>query len=627
VNIIIPLGGIGERFKKEGYSLPKPLVRVNGTCLLNLVLQKLKTSQEDTIFIIYNKVLDDYQFSNIIKFHNKNLNIKFIEIDFKTRGAAETILCGLNTFTEEQLNDLTLSIDCDTYYDDDIITACKKINDNLIFYFTDTDTKPIYSYIEFDQSNRVYGIKEKIKISDNANVGAYCFKNGTTLKKYCEILTDTNLSDKKEYYVSNIYATMLTDGHQVKAEKIENFKVLGTPEQLQTYCLTTEHAKKRRFCFDLDNTLVTYPQIDGDYSSVLPIKKAVEYVRFLKSHGHTIIIHTARRMKTHNGNVNAVVADIGKVTIETLEKFNIPYDEICFGKPYADFYIDDLSANPFVDMEKQTGYYMPTIENRKFNTIEMFENEVVKYSKSDSICGEIHWYKNIPEEISDLFPKLLDAGDHKLRIEKIHGIPVSLLYTNLSLTKSHLHRIFDSIDRIHNIRPYNIKKFYGYYTKKLIERHELINYATFSPSSELTFVDLMGKLIKYEETIRLTCIHGDPVFTNILISNNSDIKFIDMRGMVNGELTICGDYLYDIAKIYQSIIGYDFIHAGKEPATEYINKMKLICEAEIVARYGEENLKKVKLICASLLFTLIPLHSDMQKQQEYYNLIEGHNLL
>ena len=67
----------------------------------------------------------------------------------------------------------------------------------------------------------------------------------------------------------------------------------------------------------------------------------IHYLQFLHKLGHTIIIHTARRMKTHKGNLGKVMADIGKITFDTLEKYNIPYDEIYFGKPDADFYIDD----------------------------------------------------------------------------------------------------------------------------------------------------------------------------------------------------------------------------------------------------------------------------------------------
>ena len=36
-----------------------------------------------------------------------------------------------------------------------------------------------------------------------------------------------------------------------------------------------------------------------------------------------------------------------------------------------------------------------------------------------------------------------------------------------------------------------------------------------------------------------------------------------MRGKIEDKLTIYGDYLYDWAKIYQSIIGYDEILLSK----------------------------------------------------------------
>ena len=73
--------------------------------------------------------------------------------------------------------------------------------------------------------------------------------------------------------------------------------------------------------------------------------------------GHTIIIHTARRMKTHEGNVGKILADVAKITFETLDNFGIPYDEVYFGKPIADYYIDDKSKdlfNWFTDQTKKT---------------------------------------------------------------------------------------------------------------------------------------------------------------------------------------------------------------------------------------------------------------------------------
>ena len=96
-----------------------------------------------------------------------------------------------------------------------------------------------------------------------------------------------------------------------------------------------------RICIDLDGVIAKIKQPDQNYSEVDVVDGAVDYVNKLKSEGHYIIIFTARHMKTCNGNLSLVVKKIGKITIDWLEKHNIPFDEIQFGKPYAHYYIDD----------------------------------------------------------------------------------------------------------------------------------------------------------------------------------------------------------------------------------------------------------------------------------------------
>lgn len=99
-----------------------------------------------------------------------------------------------------------------------------------------------------------------------------------------------------------------------------------------------------RVCIDLDGTICQIAQ-DGRYDLVRPLPGAVEVIQKLKNAGHYIIIYTARRMRTHSGDVNLVVEDIGKLTEEWLKQHGIPYDELHFGKPYAHVYIDDLAVS------------------------------------------------------------------------------------------------------------------------------------------------------------------------------------------------------------------------------------------------------------------------------------------
>jgi len=98
-----------------------------------------------------------------------------------------------------------------------------------------------------------------------------------------------------------------------------------------------------RICIDLDGVICELKREEQSYEELKPLPGAVEKIRKLKENGHYIIIYTSRRMKTHNGNLGKVVADIGLITLEWLKKYNIPYDELYFGKPWADVYIDDNS--------------------------------------------------------------------------------------------------------------------------------------------------------------------------------------------------------------------------------------------------------------------------------------------
>lgn len=97
----------------------------------------------------------------------------------------------------------------------------------------------------------------------------------------------------------------------------------------------------KRICLDLDGVIAGFKQPGQDYSMVEPIPGAVMKIKQLKAAGHYIIIHTARHMKTCEGNVGLVNARITKITLDWLEKHQVQYDEIYFGKPWADIYVDD----------------------------------------------------------------------------------------------------------------------------------------------------------------------------------------------------------------------------------------------------------------------------------------------
>lgn len=249
MNIIIPLGGKGERFKKEGYISPKPLIKVLDKEIIFYVLDNLNLESNDKIFIIYNKELEQYDFEDIIKSRltsKLNSNIHFIKLDADTKGASETINIGikyiLNNYNINinNINNKTILIDGDTFYTEDILTKYRITPQNAVFYTKNTDPKPVFSYIKLDDTNNtnnIIDIQEKVKISDNANTGAYCFNSIHQLLNYSQYILDNNIQFNNECYTSCIIHEMIKQkepfiGIELNSKDVH---VLGTPIQVEEF--------------------------------------------------------------------------------------------------------------------------------------------------------------------------------------------------------------------------------------------------------------------------------------------------------------------------------------------------------------------------------------------------------
>jgi capsule biosynthesis phosphatase len=616
LNLLIPMNGLGTRFRDEGYNLPKPLINVLGKPMIFWLLDNLNLTDVQSIIIPYTTLLDDFDFQAQLRERYKQLNFKFYPMNFNTRGAAETVYIALDNLDSEDLKNQIMLMDCDTFYFSDIISQYQSItHKNNIFYFIDNQDNPIYSYIAKDDQGMVTLIKEKRQISRNANCGIYCFESAELLKDYCKKLIDKSVQQKNEFYISGVYQLMIEDGIQVGSSLVENFHCVGTPIQLKIFCENYTDNKIERFCFDLDRTLVTAPKVEGDYSTCEPIERNVNFLKHLKSLGHYIIIYTARRMRTNQGQLGRVMKEIGKLTYDQLDRMGIPYDEIHFGKPYAAFYIDDLAVNCNLNLEKQIGYYNSTIKSRSFNNVEIMNSMVIK---SGNIDGEQFYYKQLENypSITNLFPRLLEHSKDKIIIEKIKGLNFSYLLTNNCLSENQFNMMLDSLLKIHSIEITDItaQQIQKETRQKLLDRYKSYDYSQFYNNK-----DTLDKILEFLDnyTVKsITAIHGDPVFTNIIVDNDNIIKFIDMRGKQGSIYTIGGDPIYDLSKIYQSLSGYDCVLNN----TTFSIDQKLLKHYENWVNHNYEiSMEDIRKFAAGLYFSLIPLHNN-EKCQQYYQL-------
>ena len=69
----------------------------------------------------------------------------------------------------------------------------------------------------------------------------------------------------------------------------------------------------------------------------------------MKRKGFSVVIYTARNMRTFSGNVGKINVHSLPTIIEWLDKHDVPYDEIIVGKPWPGprgFYVDDKAIRP-----------------------------------------------------------------------------------------------------------------------------------------------------------------------------------------------------------------------------------------------------------------------------------------
>jgi len=251
MNIIIPLGGKGERFSKNGFTQPKPLIKIFDKCMIECVLNNLSISTEDKVFIIYNSKLDDYKFSSFI--NDKFPFINLINI-CDTKGAVETLQIGIGFILNNyEYHKKCLILDCDTFYTEDVRNIFYNSINNMVFYTKNCDENPIYSYITLTDESNIIDIKEKEKISDNANTGAYAFTDINVLFKYCCYVLEQNITFNNEPYTSCVISEMIKSNIKFKGHELSEKFVfsLGTPLAVEKYT-NGVHA----FLFDLDGTLV-----------------------------------------------------------------------------------------------------------------------------------------------------------------------------------------------------------------------------------------------------------------------------------------------------------------------------------------------------------------------------------
>jgi len=301
MKILIPMAGLGSRFRVANYDTPKPLISLNGKTLIEHSIDSLNI---DGDFIFITRKFDNSEHNQILSKILKTLKPNSIEIciNSPTRGAVETCL-----FARSQINtDEELVItNCDqilNWNSDYYINESRKdgVDGSILLYDSDD---PKNSFAKIDQDGFVKEIVEKKAISNDALVGLHYWKHGKDFVQSAEMLMNNFIRmGKTECYVSETYNTMILSDKRVVGIKIptNGYIPLGTPKDLSLYLgkLKEFYTEKPKTIFcDIDGTILKHTHCFSDLKDNNPIALdgVLKKINEWDSQGHKIILCTARK--------------------------------------------------------------------------------------------------------------------------------------------------------------------------------------------------------------------------------------------------------------------------------------------------------------------------------------------
>ena len=237
LNIVIPMAGLGSRFAKAGYTLPKPLIPVRGVPMIRLVIANTAPSVPHRfVFICQRAHATEYGLRDKLSAWAPGCAV--IELDGLTEGAACTVLTA-RQFID---NDQPLMIaNSDQYVDipiDPYAAAMGERNlDGLIMTMQADDPK--WSFAATDAQGMVTRVVEKEVISTDATVGIYNFARGADFVRGADDMIARNLRVNNEFYVAPVYNQLIAEGAKIGIYDIgaegSGMYGLGIPADLDAF--------------------------------------------------------------------------------------------------------------------------------------------------------------------------------------------------------------------------------------------------------------------------------------------------------------------------------------------------------------------------------------------------------
>ncbi|MFZ2738209.1 MAG: sugar phosphate nucleotidyltransferase [Burkholderiaceae bacterium] len=243
MKIVIPMSGFGERFRKAGYTVPKPLIEIDGKPIIAHVIDMFP-GETDFIFICNQDHLDvpGYRMETILRQYCPTGKIVGIAPHkLGPNHAVRQVEHLIDPAQPVVINycDFTCYWDWQHFKQFVGATACAGCIPAYKGFHPHTLGSTNYAYMR-EANGWVLDIQEKQPYTSNrmeeyASSGTYYFSSGRTMLDAFRQAFEQNLNVGSEYYVSLAYKPLLAAGQPVAVYDLQHFMQWGTPDDVAEY--------------------------------------------------------------------------------------------------------------------------------------------------------------------------------------------------------------------------------------------------------------------------------------------------------------------------------------------------------------------------------------------------------
>ena len=253
MNVLIPMAGLGQRFKEKGYTISKPLIPVTSWItkkqlpMVIAAVKDLQLKENDKIIFV---TRPEHKSQGAIDVIQTTFNdCKIITITENTLGQASSCLLAKELINN---NDPLLISGCDNgiLFDIAKFESLKSEMDALVFTFRNDqivlENPKGFGWVKVDENNNVIAVKVKVPISENpikdhAIVATFWFRHGSDFVLAAEEMILNRDFVNGEFYVDQVINYLIKNQKKVKVFEVDKYLGWGTPLAYENYEKTFQY--------------------------------------------------------------------------------------------------------------------------------------------------------------------------------------------------------------------------------------------------------------------------------------------------------------------------------------------------------------------------------------------------